>query len=505
MTERWPNQVLALERTTAAIAGGGKRICVTSPTGSGKTRCMTDLIEWAAAEPLPAALYTQRRMLFDQTCSVLDRVGIHYGRRASGHETALLRDVQVCMLQTEASQALQRQARPLHRAGVVLFDEAHCNTGETVRRIMDEHIASDGACVGYTATPLGIGHLYEELICAARMSDCFRVGSLVPAETYAPDEPDLRHIRKYCIGDDLSETDNRKAVMRPGIFARVITAWQAHNPEQRPTVLFAPGVRESIWFAEQFCAAGIRAAHIDGNDVWLDGEYHASDQARRQEIVALLRDGAVKVLCNRFVLREGIDLPFVGCLIFATVFGSLTSYLQAGGRGLRAFSGKDRCIVIDHGGSWWRHGSLNADRQWSLELNDRIVCGERMESLREKREPEPIVCPNCGKVRSQGRECPVCGHVAHRKSRCVVQIDGTLRPVQGDILRPRRVRIEADTAELWQSMYYRMRRAGKTFRQAEAYFCHLHHYWPPRNMPLMPTRAIDWYQPIADVPSEALQ
>lgn len=86
MTDRWPNQQRAFAGAIDAINRGVKRLCITSPTGSGKTRMFTDMIEWSVENKHPVALYTQRRMLYDQTCRVLDKSGIRFGKRASGHE-----------------------------------------------------------------------------------------------------------------------------------------------------------------------------------------------------------------------------------------------------------------------------------------------------------------------------------------------------------------------------------------------------------------------------------
>ena len=58
------------------------------------------------------------------------------------------------------------------------------------------------------------------------------------------------------------------------------------------------------------------------------------------------------VLCNRFVCA-GIDAPWLAHGIFATIFTSLQSYLQSGGRLLRSFPGID-AVTIRHGGNWWR-------------------------------------------------------------------------------------------------------------------------------------------------------
>lgn len=505
MNERWPHQTFAFEKTVEAINGGAKRICVTAPTGGGKTRCMIDILEWANSLRENSILYTNRRILLDQTKGVLESHGIMPGMRAAGYDLALLRSVQLAMSQTESSQSVVRQSRELHKAHKVLIDECHNQTGQQMQEIMRLHTEQGAVEIGYSATPLDLGDMFDELIVAATMSDCRKCGAVIPANTYAPDEPDLKHVKNYRVGEDLTEGDNTKAIMRPGVFGRVFDHWQRLNPDRKPTILFAPGVKESIWFAEQFTGKGIRAASIDGDNIWIDGEYHDSTKEARDEIRELSESGEVPVVCNRFVLREGVDWPHLAHGIFACVFGSLTSYLQSGGRLLRAYPGMDSVIVQDHGGNWWRHGSLNADREWSLGLTNKLAVGERIEAIRDREEKEPIVCGQCGKTRAGGKKCLACGHEHHGKSRMVVQIDGTLKEIKGDIIAPRITRMEPDTATLWRNIYFQFKNAGKTFTQAEGYFKHKNGYYPPRDIPNMPLNRGDMHLAIADVPWERMR
>src|SRR5262249_18752567 len=154
------------------------------------------------------------------------------------------------------------------------------------------------------------------------------------------------------------------------------------NPLHRRTILFAPGVPESIWFAEQFVKKGVSAVHIDGENVWVNGTLYESSRTAREDVLAASKEGRIVVLCNRFVLREGIKAPWLVHGILATVFGSLQSYLQAGGRLLRAYPGLESVSLQDHGGNWWRHDSLNADREWRLEDTNTSVAGRREDRMR---------------------------------------------------------------------------------------------------------------------------
>jgi ATP-dependent helicase IRC3 len=502
---RWPNQKRAFAGVLDGRSRGVRRLCVTSPTGTGKSLCMFDLLRWAKSESMTAVLYTNRRMLFEQIAGNLDREGIDFGRRASGHDEALLREIQLAMVQTEIRKVATEQ-RDLHPADLVIVDEYHQFCSDKSQAILDSHVNDGALLVGYTATPIDICGI-DELIIAGKPSECRAIGALVGPDTYAPDEPDLRHIKKYKVGEDPTQAENHKAIMRPGVFGRVINAWKKHNPHGKPTILFGPDVRGSLFFAQEFCKAGIPAAHIDGEEVWIDGEFLSSNQDNRDFIKELMLNGQIKVVCNRFVMREGIDWPFVECLIFATVFGALTSFLQAGGRGLRAYPGKTKCCILDHGGNWHRgFGSLAEDRNWELGLSNHRIVAQKQEEYREKKTPEPICCPECGKVRNTGKKCPFCGCELHKSARTVVQVNGDLKRVNGEVHKPRRVKLEKDTAQKWSRMYYRAKSVkwNATFKQAEAMFFREEHYWPPHNLPLMPKEPGDWFRRVANVPHENL-
>lgn len=507
--QRWPHQVFAVAEVPRRIEAGVRRLCLTSPTGGGKSLTICDLIEWALSGGWYAVLYTNRRLLIEQLARVLQNHGIAFGVRAAGHLDQRHLPVQVSSLPTEERRVLRKEQWDIHGAGqrvLAIVDEAHLNKGETARQILGRHVERGDVVLGVTATPIDLGHLYDDLIVAGTMSELRACNALVKAYHYGPDEPDMKRFKANVKTGEYSEADVRKAIMTKCVFGRVWEWYGKLNPEQRPTILFGPGVPESQWFAEQFSERGVRAAHLDGNGVWLDGEYRRCCLDDRQELLEKVRRNEVKVLCNRFVAREGLDLPEVSHLILATVMASLQSYLQSLGRGLRFAEGKDRCTIQDHGGHWHRHGSVNVDRRWELNTSASVIAGLREERLRQKKEPEPIHCPQCGLIRSSGPVCPQCNHEAKKKSRMVIQTDGTLREHVGDIYKPRRVLFRDDTLDKWKGMYHRSHRSKTqmTFRQAEALFFVENHYYPPRDLPLMPTRETDWFLPVCKVPTERL-
>lgn len=500
----WDHQKRGILAVIEAAQQGRSKVVLTSPTGGGKTRMMTELIKWGAEEGMPTALYTSRRMLFNQTGEVLAKEGIDFGRRAAGHEVALLRDVQLCMTQTELSAVYQRKRRGLHKAKLVLIDEIHMQGGDVMRQIMEDHASQGATVVAFTATPIDLDGEWDELIIAGTNSELRKCGAHVPAITYCPDAPDLKHIKRYKVGDDLTDKENHQAIMRPGVFGRVYENFMRLNPDCLPTILFAPDVAGSLWFAEQFHKKGLRAAHIDATRIWIDGDFIESSDEARADILRQSENGEIAVLCNRFVLREGIDLPHIAHCIMACVFGSLTSYVQSGGRIIRAHPSLSEVIIQDHGGNYTRLGSLNADRHWELGQTNHKVTGLRIEEMRQRPETEPIICVKCHMGRLSGPTCPKCGYTYQKRSKCVVQVNGNLTLAEGPSFKPHRVRREHDTEKKWLRYYNGAKRKGRTFNQAAGYFFYNEHYWPPRDLQFMPRDAADWFERANEVPRERL-
>lgn len=503
---RWPHQLYGVREALASIEQGVRRLCITTPTGGGKTLMMRDLIGYGQSKYMRVALYSNRKLLIEQTSGYLYRLGIEHGVRAAGWSDAGAGlDVQLCMVQTEGSRVFQRGKWELHDARLVLVDEAGRMTGNTMRTILEWHRNRGASIIGFDATPLGLTGLYDRLITAGTTSDLRACGALVLAKHYGCTEPDLKLIGRMRAGVDPTERQNRKAIMVNGIFGHVFEWFERLNPDHKPSILFAPGVAESLWFARQFYARGISVAHLDGDNVWVNGVEKRSSREARQEVLDSSRDGKITVLCNRFVLREGIDAPWLAHGILCTVFGSVASYLQSGGRLLRAYPGLAHVVIQDHAGNWWRFGSLNDDRHWELGDSAELIA-QRREAAMHAGAPQPIRCPRCTAI-LRAPHCN-CGWEARGslRSRPVLMADGTLHEMPGDPYQPRRTEQRLDAAKLWARVYYRARNSRKrmNFNQAYGLFFREHGYWPDKNLPLMPISAMDWYRPVAEVPMDRL-
>jgi hypothetical protein len=76
------------------------------------------------------------------------------------------------------------------------------------------------------------------------------------------------------------------------------------------------------------------------------------------------------------------------------------------GRTLRPADGKTDCIILDHGGCFLAHGTVDAPREWSLDPDQPILQARG----KGKSSPTLEVCEHCSAVIAAARQtCPECG------------------------------------------------------------------------------------------------
>ena len=366
----------------------------------------------------------------------------------------------------------------------------------------------------------------DHLIIGATNSELRDAGVLVPARHIRVCEPDMRRFRalqaKLERGVQPSEKEATAAMPPPVICGHVLNDFEKHNPEIKRTIGFAPSVPGSQYFAEECFKRGHSTAHIDSKNVWWNGKPYRSDQKVRDELIGTkerpgaFRLGDVRVLWNRFVLREAVDVPEVEHIIFAAPLGFI-AFLQSGGRGLRAcpWIGKTHCTYQDHAGLYYRYGSLNEDIVWRLDDTAARIVGVRLDRIRQKKQTAPFGCPQCGRVWVAARFCnPALGGCGFEfrsvpRSRPVIAADGRLEYVTGDLIAPRRIARRPDSLTKWQDLVIYRAHSPKwnpTFNQAEAVFAKENNwFYPDRSWPLMPINDLDFYLPVARVPVERLR
>lgn len=416
--------------TMVSLMAGQLRRCIQSPTGSGKTFIMAKLLQRLQQ---PQIVLTERRVLLDQLANTLTSFGIEFGFRAAGHPAKPAARIQLAMAQTEWARVFRRNQWKRHPAVVVHADELHRFKQDMAQTMLGAYHKDGASIIGYTATPAAVGEVVDEVYVAATVPELLDQGYLIPPMVYGPDVPDMDRLTavKRLLNGEYLTSELQKVWRCKYVFGRVIEYYKALNPGC-PAILFAPGVAESLWYAKRLAECGIPAAHIDHKNIWMDGQQFKNDEETRAILFARLGKMEIHILCNRFIAREGLDLPSVSHIIIVTPMGTRLTWVQACGRAMRPCEGHEYCVIQDHAGNWLMHPPLDSDDPFDIMDTGAKATRNRLDGMRAGSIPEPISCSQCGAVRVQGDTCPACGFRSEQRERWVLQVDGRLQLRTGD-------------------------------------------------------------------------
>lgn len=414
-------QIDLRDKARDAIGRGVRRVLIQSATGSGKTCLVANMLSTAALKGRRAWFCVHRRELLEQSVSTfVEAADIHTGIIAAGYRAMPLAPVQVCSVPS-----LKRRARQVKPPDLLIIDECHHMASATWRAVAE--LFPRAVHIGLTATPQrldgrGLAPYFDELICGPSTADLIATGYLSPYTLYAP--PSAVNFSKiHKTAGDFDKKEVAEEMDGSTVVGDAVSHYRQHCPDARALV-FAWSLDASRRIAAQFNAAGIVAAHVDG-------ESHAHERAAAMRG---FRDGSIRVLCNVDLFGEGLDVPAVDAVFLLRPTQSLGLYLQQVGRGLRPSPGKASVKIFDHVNNWERHGLPDDPRVWTLEG-------------REKKSRESVAmgrrCEKCFGVSPIGcTACRYCGHVFPVQAREVEQVDGVLE--QANLAEIRAMRLKAN-------------------------------------------------------------
>lgn len=428
-----PYQLEIADDVRAAYRQGFKCPLVVASTGAGKTVIFSYITHGASQRGNPVLLSAHRKEIIRQISMSLAKFGIEHQVIAP---PKLVRQIQVAhykafdrifvksdsivmvgSVQTIVSRFEQIDAT-VNRAQaqatkqlklLIVMDEGHHVTEATQwGRVMDRyHTQFKGLGLIVTATPerldgrgLGVGHggYADTLIEGPPMSWLIENDYLSPYDVFTSAKKVDTSGVGMRMGDFIAQ-QLEQAADKPTITGDAIDHYRRRANGMR-AVIFCVSVRHSMHVAEMFNAAGIPAAHIDGE---------VDDDVRDQSIMDFA-DGKISVLTQVNLVSEGFDLGSIAqkdvtidCVIDLAPTESLVNFMQRGGRMLRPRPGK--CAVyLDHAGNFMRHGMLEEDRAWSLE-------GRKKSKRKADNDNEPGIdrlstCPQCFSIHLPAPVCP---------------------------------------------------------------------------------------------------
>ena len=419
--ERWLNDIREAHKE------GHQGVIGQMPTGGGKTVAgIGEPCKRILARGGSVLLLVHRDELVKQTADKLNKFGLPYGIIAAkwGRNPAPTAPIQIAMVQTLRN---RETAAPSY----IIVDECHLAAAKTYVDIFDRF--PNTMRLGLTATPCrmdGVG--FERLATALvtgptvrEMNEIWRanpISGLVPSECWSIPGVDLAAIQTNRHGE-YDQRDAADHYEKQALIGSVVGEYIKHAKDRRGLV-FCTSVSHSERVRDEFLAKGIRAAHIDGT----------TPKRERDQTLDDLNAGRVQVVTNCAVLIEGLDITGISAVSLAVPTGSLSKYLQMVGRASRPHPGKDKFVVIDHGGCVLRHGTPDHEREWQIEGRKKksrekgvimsLVCGECYFS----NPPDEECCLQCGEELRKPREL-------NEKAGDLVKVEGTMAPMTRDQIK----------------------------------------------------------------------
>ena len=437
------------KRTVEAIrknaAEGSRRILVVMPTGAGKTHTMAELVSGALSKGNKVLALMHRRGLVDQMQERFAECQIDSGIIMAGIDSDLQHDCQIASLWTYVRR-LRLAEREYNRffidAPCLLIDEAHHILNKTYQKVMSDY--PDAFVIGFTATPTlstgaGLGEYFDSMVNVVSMDELISGGWLVPGEYYGPTEPDLTKLK--IVQGDYEKKGLDEKVNKPQIIGDVVDNWSELAGDKQ-TMVFAVNRKHARAICREYQARGVNAEYLDAH----------SDDDGRSDVLRRFNNGDTQVICQVGLYTEGTDLPAIQCLVIARPTRSLGLHRQILGRGARPYPGKDRFVVLDHGGNVRRLGYYEDEMAWTLEGR---ANANRPKKPRTK-ERSILICEMCTTSFS-GKVCPRCGHPVRDYAKKIAALDAEL--VRLDRGKEPKVTME-DKERFYRMLEYHRRQKG---------------------------------------------
>jgi len=399
-------QVDLIGQARNRFSNGAQSVLLQSPTGSGKTVMITDMMGRAVERGRRCWFVVHRQELVNQAAHHFSRAGLNYGIISNKHAPNPEAPIQVCSIKT-----LYNMMGQVQTPDFVAWDECHhvaAGQWDAVYRY-----AESAKHIGLSATPIrkdgtGLRKWFDTMVRGPEVKWLIGQGYLSKYKMYGVQDVDTSQVPTLA-GD--YKNDALSALMdRPTIIGSAISHYNRIAPASRG-VVFALNIQHSKNIVAEFIAHGIPAAHVDGS----------SSDAERDKAIRALESGDIKVLSNVDLFGEGFDLPAIETVLLMRPTQSIGLHIQQIGRCLRPHDTKDYAYIIDAVGNCSRLGGPSTERVWDLD-------GTPISGRKKVKLPINVkVCQGCfAAAPSTEKTCQYCGDPFPVKVRKVIHIDGEL-------------------------------------------------------------------------------
>ena len=370
-----------------------RSVCLTLPTGAGKTVLAGDISVRMRRDGAGCLYLVHRRELVRQVWDTLHKFGLgdQTGVIAAGHPETPWAPLQIASVQT-----LVRRLRRISwlRPRMLFIDEAHHIRAKTWEDILAAY--PDAYRLLLTATPMrldgkGLGKHADVLIEGPTIPWLVTNGFLAGMDTFTL-PGGISRVGLKDMGGDYSRKDMDERVDGP-VIASAIKNINRFARNSR-SIFYAISVRHSKAVVAECNFHDIRAEHVDGT----------TPTAVRDAAMRRFSEGVTQLLSNVNLFSEGIDVPECDCVILGRPTKSLTFYRQANGRAMRRKTDGHKGMLLDLADNVSTHGLPDEEIEWTLDG------GAEEQSIKKARRATRI-CAQCRHVYpSRQLSCPLCGH-----------------------------------------------------------------------------------------------
>ena len=322
---------------------------IVMPTGSGKTRVMTEIARRRATDRILLLahrdeLIQQARSRFSHDCG--EYVGLDQAQELCGDQRIV-----VASVQTISREDRLKRLRP-DRFDLIMVDECHHAPSQSYKKILDYF--SSAKILGVTATPdradeKAMGQVFDSVAFLYEIEDAIRDGYLCEVTCSRIEIAGLDLSSVKTAAGDLNQGDLDKVMAIEEVLLGVADA-TIREAGKRQTVVFTTSVANAERLAEI-----MNRYRPKSDPIAMDVNGKTETVIRRDRLERFQR-GEFQFLVNVQIATEGWDCPTAACIAMARPTKSRSLYAQCVGRGLRPHPSKpDGCLILDFVGNSGRH------------------------------------------------------------------------------------------------------------------------------------------------------
>ena len=330
-----------------------RKVCMTSPTGSGKTVIAADIFTRAHAKQIKPVFLTDRIEIALKTKETFEEWGLTVQLVTSDTKVIYKSDCYVAMAETFYRRVVAGRF-PKHVVKLLFCDECHTSVfNKSIELFPDAYIC------GLTATPISssfnLKKIYNTIVVGKPTSHLVNNGYLCRSV----DVGQQHYIDLKMERGDFSTSSQRDAFTSHKLNNKAIELWLRHA-KNRSTICYNIDLDHNLEMEAAFKKIGVSTCSITGS----------TSESVRLETMKDYNAGKIQVLLNVGIAIKGIDSPITSCILANFSTASLSKWYQVVGRGGRLYDGKENFITIDVGNNIPRHGSFNDDIDWEYLFNN---------------------------------------------------------------------------------------------------------------------------------------